>query len=705
MGEMLAGRLGRVRVGIRPELEVSRHVFRSEPSYVIQDPVTFATHQLSVRDYRIFGALDDQLTLEQIFAGLVERGLLENGQEEPFYQFILRLHQLGLLSLPVSDVKSLHARFESKQRARRRSSLMSLLFVRVPMFDPDALLTRTVRFAAPLFWRGTFLLWMVAMLVSVAVVTMRWQEFRDPLGTMLALQNLPVLWVLLVGLKVIHEFGHAYACKHLGGQVPEMGAFFILLTPCAYMDASSSWSFTNRWHRIVVALAGVYFESFAAMLALLVWCLTGPSTLHSIAHYTVILSTVVTIGFNVNPLMRFDGYFVLSDLVNLPNLRQHAVTELQTFLKRALFGARVPSSFALRERLLLAAFGIASGAYKIVILIGISTIIASRVPVAGLLLAGGYLASVVVGMGTKLVQYLIWSEEIAAVRGRAVFVSGVCCAAVVAALCTVPIPNRVDAVGVVARRDDRVVRAPASGFLLESPVELGIGVAAGGRLCTLTNPDLVADVEKKSARVRLLRIALHEETDPIAAAAAAQRLRQAEEEQHEVQTQLAGLTVCVPASGEIVEMEALKRKGRFLQKGEALATVSRGEWIIDALADEESVSSSIPVPGDMVEVWLDSGWNRPVLGRVVSMDTTATRRIRHRALTHEVGGSIPVSSATSEAERPYFPVRVALVDPPIGDLRHGMRAQVRFSRRVMPAGQLLYRRLLHFVNRLHISNA
>ena len=152
------------------------------------------------------------------------------------------------------------------------------------------------------------------------------------------MSNVPILWTLLVGLKTFHELGHAYACKRFGGTVPEMGAMIMMGTPCAYVDASSSWSFPKRWHRMIVALAGMYFESMLAMVALVVWLCTDTGQLHSAAQYAIVLSTVVTIGFNANPLMRYDGYFILCDLLNFPNLHRDAKASSSSFIKWILYG-------------------------------------------------------------------------------------------------------------------------------------------------------------------------------------------------------------------------------------------------------------------------------------------------------------------------------------------------------------------------------
>ena len=258
-----------------------------------------------------------------------------------------------------------------------------------------------------------------------------------------------------------------------------MGAFFIVFTPCAYVDASASWGFTSRLQRIIVGMAGMYFESMLAMAALAVWCLTEPSIIHSIAQYAVILSTIVTIGFNINPLMRYDGYYILSDLVNTPNLRQLSNAQIAATLKRLALGIRSPNVAASRAgRCWLLVFGIASGLYKLLVLVGISAMVALKIPAAGLGIAVCFLTALFWNFGRGLLRYVMKSEEAAPVQTRAIGVTTVVFAGAAALLLWMPTPGSVQTVGVVGRRDDRVSRSEGSGFLRQ--IEVRGGEPQGG---------------------------------------------------------------------------------------------------------------------------------------------------------------------------------------------------------------------------------
>jgi putative peptide zinc metalloprotease protein len=218
----LAAQLGRVYVGLREDLEVTRHVFRGEPAYVVRDPITFTSQRLERRDYDVYVSIDSGRPLGEIFRELMDRGKLAVEDEERFFQFVVTLHRLGFLRLPVNDDRLLYRRHVARKDAAGRGRIMNLLFLRVPLWIPDAFLSRTVRFTWFLFTPWFLFLWLGWVGAALYVVFANWHDLNEPVSGVLAAANLPLLWVTLVVLKILHEFGHAYACKHYGGHVPEM---------------------------------------------------------------------------------------------------------------------------------------------------------------------------------------------------------------------------------------------------------------------------------------------------------------------------------------------------------------------------------------------------------------------------------------------------------------------------------------------------
>lgn len=699
-----AERLARVCVRLRPELEVSRHVFRGQPAYLLRDPITFQTHHLNETDYRIVCELTSDRVLSVVFERLVAGDVLSKDDEESFYRFVVGLNQRGLLSLPVSDGQQLYARYERRKAHERQAGPLRYLFYRVPLLRPDDFLERTVKWFRPLFTRTAFGVWLLGSLAAFAVLWLRWRDFCNPLGSMLALGNLPMLWCLLIGLKVAHEFGHAYACKHFGGRVPEMGAYFVLLTPCAYVDASAAWGFPRRLERIVVSLAGIYVESFLAMAALVVWCATEPGFVNSAAHYAMVLSTVVTVGFNINPLMKFDGYFVLTDLLEIPNLAQQSKAETNGLLRWLALGTPRESPHRRGLRIGLIMYGLASGAYRVLITLGICTMLALTVPVAGVGFALCYAAGAVRDAVRQVRDFLQSPAAMNAQRKRVWAVVGGLGIVAPALLLLTPVPLSRQAVGIVARENDQVLRAEAEGFVRQLAVREGDALAPGGLIAQLENADLASLCRIRRAEAERIRYELRGalQLDHAAAAEAETRLAQAEDEFADAQRKLNALAIRSESGGEVTNVSRLEDTGGYVRVGEPIAEVGRGPWVIRTLLNADGYLAAQPARGQQVQAILMGAADTTLRGRVVRVAAAGDRVVGDVALTHLGGGEIAVQGGTMEAVEPLYVVTIELDEPPDA-LRHGMTAQVKFPPRTDALGMRLYRGALRFLNQLRAA--
>lgn len=678
--QCLASRLADVRVSMRTDLTFTRQTNRDGVSYIVHHPVTFQNHRLSAEDYLVLSQMRTSRTLKDVFTRLIAQNLLAADQEEEFYRFVVHLNQLQLLRLPISDGAQLHAKFVENKRKHRAQTAKSFLFLRIPLFEPMSFLDRTLVFARPMFSKTALCVWVAAMAFCISLVIHRWNQFSDPLGTMLATSNFLVLWGLLLGLKVVHEFGHAYACRVYGAKVPEMGAFFLMGSPCAYMDASDSWNLTSRRERLTVAMGGMYFESWLAMAGVLIWSMTEPSLLNSIAQYTVVLSTVITIGFNINPLMKYDGYYALSDLLGRPLLREDARFEFMRLVKRVLFGLHVETQTETTfERTWLIVFGLACSVYRLLIAISIATVLGMFIPVLGSLVLVAYVGSTLIKLAKNGLVYLRTSPEVAECRTRAWVASGMALAALVTATLLVPVPGNMRAQGVVVPETQMVAYATSPGFLAHSEISNGASVATGAVLCRLTNPDVERAVVEGEAAVRDLELQL---TGQLTAADRAsvvtqQRLRQARQSLAEAIRTKERLTILAPVQGVVSGAEGLRLHGRYVRAGEPIAQVGSGKWLVSSLVDEETFSDLHPDIGDDVKLTVVATRDAALSGRIVEIRRMASERIEQPQLTQLGGGDVPVTQELI-AQKPYIELRIE-IDSRGEQLKHGQRALVRFG--------------------------
>jgi putative peptide zinc metalloprotease protein len=704
-GPSMADRLREVVAGLRRDLEVSRHVMRGEVSYILRDPVSFDTHAFSVADYRVLVALNGERTLGEAFESLTASGVCEADREESYYRFVIELHRAGLLSLPISDEKQLQMRNERKRQGKRKALLMAPIYLKIPLWNPDAFLAKTQRYFEPLFTRGAFIAWCAFALVCAYLLTGRWGDLAAQLPGLLAPQQLLSMWILLALLKVVHEAGHGYAVRTFGGTVPETGVSLILFTPCAYVDASASWSFTSRVRRIIVCLGGMYFESWIAGLALFVWCFAEPGPIQAIAYQTMVLASVTTVGFNINPLLRFDGYFILSDLLQVPNLRQAANDHAQRLLRRMFLGFDSGGrswGALLGPTLIVWSFGAAF--LRIGIVLGICAIIAMKFPIIGFLAALAYGGGTLVGTLVKCLGYLWFAKETAHVRFRAVAV-GALLLIVPALLIAWPLPRTVRATGVIEPERWIVLNAPEAGRVLGVSRQPGDGVGAGEPIVTLTSAAVVDELAIAQAALRAAAVEREqaELRDPVAARRLRESERAAQVRYDEAVRRSAELTVRAPFAGIIESSTIAGGTGMLMDAGSPVAVLASGPRWATVVVDQHALARLEGREGSEIEL---RSWARPgavMRGTIERIAPAGERTLVSEALAIQGGGTIATSPTTGESEENLVEIRVRLEGDAAAGLPRGSRVEARFPAENESFARRWYGAIVLFNERLHAA--
>ena len=699
----LAMRLGPCCFHTRSDLTVSRHVFRGEVTYVIRDPLTFGTFRLAHPDYALFIRIRRSQTLAGIFSGLMADRLLEREDEDRFYEFVLSLNRRGFLQLPTSEGPLLYERHKRHLEVRAARRWMSVIFFRVSLFNPDAFLNRTVASLRPLFTKPAFVVWLLTVAAGLAVALRSSKALAQPLSQVLVADNLPLLLVTLVALKVVHEFAHAYACKFLGGTVPEMGVNFIAGTPLPYVDASDAWKFPRKRDRILVSVAGVYVELFLAAIAILVWNASAPGVVKAVAYNVALLASVVTVGFNLNPLMKFDGYFVLSDMVEVPNLRERSTKYATSVLSRWIFGSPSMAFDGSRlARVYLFSFGVGCGLYRPLVTLGISAVIASTYFALGFGLATVYVLTEVGRVAARLWRFLRRSEEVAGKRLRAVLVGSVAFVFLPVGICFIPLPSRAVVPGVVSSFDEMILRAEAPGFVSVFFAHNSQDVEENTPLVNLEH--FKDEVALHDARGRLEQALLHSKAlsyqDWITSQLERKRAEHVAREVAWFERENERRQVHAPRRGRLVDFFVEGDYGRFVQAGEPLAVLAAGAPVARLLLTEREMAEADPVLGDRVSFRPVAAPERTLEGRIVSVQPRGSRLIEGEQFTHLAGGNIPVDPVTGEAPQPYFEVVIELSEAEAGDLPRGARGYALLGASSQSLLRVGVRRVLRFLQEL-----
>ena len=517
-----------------------------------------------------------------------------------------------------------------------------------------------------------------------------------------------LLWLAFPIVKGLHELAHALAVKAYGGDVHEVGVTLMLLTPMPYVDASASIAFEDKHKRIVVAAAGIVVELVLATVALALWLLLEPGLARDAAFAVAFIGGVSTLAVNGNPLLRFDGYHVLCDAFELPNLAPRSGAWWQAVCKRMALGpgAEYTETVHGRERAWLAAYAPASWAYRSVLTLTLALALADWSPMLGLALLTLALWWMLGGPLLGMLRWMVASVELHGRRLRALLMVGGAAAALVLMALAVPLPDRTLAPGVVWLPDEALVRPATDGFVEAVLVSDGQQVVVGTPLLRLVNEPLVQDmmrVESELVQQRIEQLAQFG-VDTLRAAVAADRIVALEAEHQRVAARVAALDVRAALPGRVAVDARRLVPGQFLKQGQVAAHVlPPGAPLIRVSVSNDVIARVREQPG-VIDVALahDAGASLPAqwLRAVPRASTTLITP----ALGEAAGGPLVLDPSDKQGRRslePRFEVELRLNE---GASAHvGARAWVTFrhgdASLVELAVQVMRRAFLRHFNR------
>lgn len=699
-------RLREVRAILRSDLQISRQLYQGEPAYVIHDPVRFSSHRLPLETYRVLTALGPGRTLGAVFDALVAEGVFTLSEEDEFYDLITTLYHSRLIVLPFHDGKKLFQAYEKLTAAARKHRLVGFIFFQVPLANPDAFLTKTAPKLRWLFTKAFFVIWAIAAVAALTIVAKRASDFAEPFNGILALQNLPFLWLSFIGLKVWHEFGHGYACKVFGGAVPEMGTILIAGNPLAYVDATSAWSFPERRKRLIVMFGGMYFESLLAIPAVFIWAFTTNPLLQSFAFNIIITATLVTLLFNLNPLMKFDGYFILSELLGIQNLRGRSEHQLKSYLKRAFLGIKSETlQGSARLRTMFVSYSIASAIYRAGLILRISLMVAERFFLLGVAMAAFYIVTSVVAIGRKLWAYLMHDPETEHIRARCRAIAFGLAVGIPAILTLVPVPFGVVTDGVIGFETEYFVRVDTPGEFVGPSIPAGQTITAGSELVVLSNP--MTELNHAVARNRLVEAEVAwqvaREEGIVESARLETQVHQLQKETANAELSVERLRLVSPGNGQLVRNLDQTSRGSFLRRGSAVAVVVNGKPVLRTWLNEEQLKTVVSEPGTQVEARVAGRDMHTFRGEIIAVEQAAQTVFEETALTPAAGGTIVVDPRTKKPVEPLFKVEIAALTDSIRFDDHGSRISLRFQRAPESIARWTVRNCLRFLHRLRLA--
>jgi putative peptide zinc metalloprotease protein len=694
-------RVAGLKPRIRAHVEIHRHAYRGKVWFVLQDHAAGRSHRFSPAAHQFIGLMDGERTVQQLWdAVCAQLGDAAPTQEEVI-RLLGQLHSADALLCDVPpDSLEVFRRHQKHERMEWRRRLWTPLAIRLPIFDPDRFLERTLPFVQPLFGPLGLLLWLAVVGTGLVLAVSHWTDLtEDVVDRVLAPQNLLLLWLVYPMVKALHELGHAYATKKWGGEVHEIGIMLLVLTPVPYVDASAAWGFRDKGKRVVVGAAGMAVELFLGALALFVWLSVERGAVSSIAYNVMLISGISTLLFNGNPLLRFDGYYVLADAIEIPNLGTRANKYLGYLYQRYLCGVADAENPAESpgERAWMAAYGIAAFLYRIFILFVIILFIAGKFFLIGVLLAIWAVATqVVVPMGKSL-SFLATSPGLRRQRGRVMSTSVLLALALFGLVFVAPAPSWTSAQGVLWVPEEAQVRAGTEGFVERLLVPADSTVVRGQPLIEARDPFLQTRVAVLQAQLKELgaqfdalilqdRVQAAMVREEMAAVAA--NLERARQRQTE-------LVIRSPADGRFVAPGAADLPGRFVTKGQLVAYVVEPKALTARVVVGQDEIGLVRQRTRSVEVMLAAWGADPLPARIQREVPGGSRQLPTSALGSAGGGPFAVDPRDEQGVSTLarvFQLELAL-PPEVREAYLGARVFVRFDHGTEPVGFQVYRAL------------
>jgi putative peptide zinc metalloprotease protein len=692
-------RVAALKPRIRAHARIQRQSFRDKVWFVLQDFAAERSHRFSPAAHHFIGLMDGQRTVQEIW----EAASAQLGDGAPTKEEAIRLlgqlHAADALLCDVPpDSMEVFRRHQQHERMLWKRRLWTPLALRFPLLDPDRFLERTLPWVRPLLgWFG-LCLWLAVVGTGAVLAASHWTDLTENItDRVLDPKNLVLLWFVYPVVKALHELGHAYAIRKWGGEVHEIGIMLLVLSPVPYVDASAAWGFRDKHKRMVVGAAGIAVELFLGALALFTWLTVEPGAVRAIAYNVMLISGVSTLLFNGNPLLRFDGYYVLADAIEIPNLGSRSNQYLGYLFQRYVFrtnDAESPAHSA-GERFWLSVYGIASFVYRIFISFIIIMFIAGKFFVIGILLAIWAIATQVVMPVGKTIAFVVSSPNLRRQRGRALSTSVALAALVAVLLFLVPFPSWTRTEGAIWVPEEAQLRAGAAGFIVGLLTPVDGEVSRGQPLIQAEEPFLATRVAVLNAQWEEL-VAKYDAlmtVDRVQAAMVREQMIAAEANLRRARERESELVFRSTANGRFVVPNAADLPGRFVNKGQLVGYVVQPSDLIVRVVLMQDDIAKMRQNTRSVEVML-AGWGaRPVPARIRREVPGASHQLPTAALGSAGGGPITVDPRDKQGVTTLSQVfQLELTVPAEVHSEYlGARVFVRFDHGYEPVGLQMYR--------------
>jgi len=655
---------------LRADLRFTPITEKGTPQYILEDPVRNKFYRLGLEEYLFISRLNQESSIDKILQSVAQTAetQLSTEQAEAIINW-LAARQL----LQLDNASPLIQALEREQTSKnwQRLSRLNIITIRVSLFNPDPLLNVLSPKLSWLTGKLFALIWLALAISALGILFARWHEFSGQSVGFFSAGNLILIWLIWFALKLFHELFHALVCRRYGGRVYDAGFLFILFIPLTYVNATSSWNFPSKWQRIHVAVAGMFIELGIAWVALLVWAVQSGTALGLIAHNTVIIAGISSLIFNANPLMRFDGYYVLSDLTGIPNLYSHGLQFIRSLAANWFLGiSPTPSTQNWGRKWFISLYGVGIYVWRLFILLSLGYIASTMAGGLGIVATIGA-AIVWIGMPLylfckRLPLYKQQNPSVVSHLSLRFMITMIC---VGLATSVINWEQRIKAPAIIEYQHQFSVRPEINGFVAAVHVTEGQLVKQGELLVTLKNDELyyAAKLLELEAQQLDLESRLAQSTNQLTQLQIIKEQQQTiAKELKDQQRDLSALHIHAQSGGVIVGSALETFQGTYVPQGKELFwIVSKEQKHIIASASQDDIDQFQELIDNPIDIDMRSAGLGLFTGTIRQVSPTATTELLHPALGAVYGGPLDVRQqdigGTGKDMEQYF--RFELFEP------------------------------------------
>jgi putative peptide zinc metalloprotease protein len=699
-------RVADIKPRLRGHIQFHHHVYRGNDWYVLQDYSSGQFHRFSKETYLIIGMMNGERTMAEIWGAACEALGDDMATQDEVINLLSYLHQADILqsNMP-TDISNLGDRNKKEKSQKWLARLRSPTAMNFALWDPDSFLNRTALVARLLFSPLGAIFWCLVVFIALVLLGLHWGELSSNVtDRILSAENLGLLALIYPCSRLLHELAHAYAVKRWGGEVHEMGIMFMVFFPLPYVDASWSSAFPARRSRMLVGAAGILMDVFLAALGAIVWTLSEPGTVQVVAYNVLFVCGLSTLFLNANPLIRFDGYYVLSDWLEIPNLADRSSRYLTYLVKRRLLGVKNLSAQenTSAEKAWLAVYAVLSFLYRIFISFSIIFFIAGRFFFIGVVLA--VWAGISILVLPPILSLRRTMNEISGMKKKQrelAFAVSAACVILLALFLFVPFPASTVTEGIVTVPEEGRVYAGADGFVVKVLTPSGTRVKKGDPLLYCDSPELQAEMKVLMANVNEVQARLRatQAVDPMQVGTLRDELERVNAKLQRARERASEMMVRSPADGVFILPAEEDWPGRSVRQGSQVGyVVDFSRTIVSVIADQTDIDKirfdTVRVEGRLAE--------SPDIypAQILRETPEASKEIPSLALSVQGGGKVALDPARGNPARPeafekLFQIEVELRGAKATGL--GERVYIRLVHKresLFSRGRMFFRRLL-----------